>query len=112
MSETKYTNEELALRVINGDNEALHLLYDQNVGLITDKYKEAFGYCGSPADADFDDLNQEAALSFIRDFEKNGADKEAYMTCPSPDVIYQMDLEYLAEFCRRIREKYREEMEK
>jgi hypothetical protein len=50
-------------------------------------------------------------IKSIRDFEKNGADKEAYMICPSPDVIYQVNLEYLAELCRLIREKYREEME-
>ena len=40
MSEQKFTNEELALRVIDGDQEALNLLYNKNKGLIIKKCKE------------------------------------------------------------------------
>ncbi len=95
MSETKYTNEELALRVINGDKEALHLLYDQNVGLITDKCKEAFGYCGSPADADFDDLNQEAALSFMMSAPKFNPDLGYKFTTFIGTCVFNHMIDYI-----------------
>ncbi len=95
MSETKYTNEELALRVINGDNEALHLLYDQNVGLITDKCKEAFGYCGSPSDADFDDLNQEAALSFMMSAPKFNPDLGYRFTTFIGTCVFNHMIDYI-----------------
>jgi len=65
MSEQKFTNEELAQRVIDGDHEALNLLYNQNKGLITKKCKEAYRWCDAPEKADFEELNQEAALSFV-----------------------------------------------
>ena len=42
MSEQKFTNEELAQRVIDGDHEALNLLYNKNKGLIIKKCKEAY----------------------------------------------------------------------
>ena len=72
-----------------------------------DTYAEMF------ADKSYAELIKERdeLIESIRDFEKNSADEEAYMICPSPDVIYQMNLEYLSELCRLIREKYREEME-
>ena len=65
MSEQKFTNEELAQRVIDGDHEALNILYNQNKGLITKKCKEAYRWCDAPEKADFEELNQEAALSAL-----------------------------------------------
>ena len=42
----------------------------------------------------------------IKAFEKGKIDPKAYMIKPSPDTIYQMNLEYLAEICKLIHEKY------
>lgn len=41
-------------------------------------------------------------------FEKNYLDEE-WMIRPGPDVLYQMNLEYLAALCLLIRDRYREE---
>lgn len=35
---------------------------------------------------------------------------EGWNICPGPDVVYQMDLEYLAELCLFIRDKYNTEI--
>ncbi len=44
----------------------------------------------------------------IRDFEKHGGGDTGI--CPSPDVIYQVNLEYLAKLCELIAEKYRDKL--
>ena len=50
-------------------------------------------------------------LSYIRDFEENKIDEDAYQINPSPDVIYQMNHEYLGQIAPLIAEKFREKME-
>ena len=50
----------------------------------------------------------------IEKIEKDAFDSErksdAWNICPGPDVQYQMHLEYLAELCNFIAEKYRTEV--
>lgn len=50
----------------------------------------------------------------IRHFEKHREEimnsEEAYI-CPSPDVVYQMNLEYLGALCMLISKKFNEEFE-
>ena len=48
----------------------------------------------------------------IRAFEKGKIDKSAYMILPSPSTIYQMNLQYLAEMCKLIHEKYNRKINK
>ena len=65
------------------------------------------------ADKSYAELIKErdALIRAIRRFEKESVNKEEIIICPSPDVVYQMNLEYLAAICPLIREKFREEME-
>ncbi len=49
-------------------------------------------------------------LDGIYAFEEGNISPEAKMICPSPDVIYQMDLDYLGELCKLISETYRKEV--
>ena len=50
----------------------------------------------------------------IRHFEKHREEimnsEEVYI-CPSPDVVYQMNLEYLGALCMLISKKFNEEFE-
>ncbi|MCR4563916.1 MAG: hypothetical protein K5755_04710 [Clostridiales bacterium] len=50
-------------------------------------------------------------LAFIKDFEDGKISEEDYMICPGPDVVYQMNHEYLAKLAPLIARKYREKME-
>lgn len=45
-------------------------------------------------------------LMGIYDFENGRISSEAKMIQPSPEVMYQMDLEYLGELCKLISETY------
>jgi len=45
----------------------------------------------------------------IRAFEKSGYDPKEATICPSPDVMYQCNLEYLGKLCELISEKYNKE---
>jgi hypothetical protein len=45
----------------------------------------------------------------IREFETKTYDPEMDNICPSPDVIYQVNLLYLGQLCELISEKYNEE---
>lgn len=45
----------------------------------------------------------------IRAFEANAYDPKMNSICPSPDVRYQMNLEYLGKLCELISEKYNKE---
>ena len=47
----------------------------------------------------------------IKDFENTPYDPENYNICPSPDVFYQWNLEYLGLLCNLIAEKFREDPE-
>ena len=49
-------------------------------------------------------------LKEIYAFEKGNISPEAWMKRPSPDVVYQMNLEYLGELCKLIAETYRTEV--
>jgi len=56
---------------------------------------------------------RENLLRSIYEFEKNGVDnKLGDFIKPSPNVIYQVNLEYLGELCRLISEKFNEEYER
>lgn len=48
-------------------------------------------------------------LKEIRAFERHTYDPERDMFCPSPEVIYQCNLEYLGELCKLISKKYNQE---
>ena len=48
-------------------------------------------------------------LEEIRAFENRTYDPELDSWRPSPDVIYQFNLEYLGKLCELIAEKYRQE---
>ena len=52
---------------------------------------------------------REELLEGIYAFENGKIDEKEFMIIPSPDVKYQMHLEYLGELCKLIAEKYREE---
>ena len=50
----------------------------------------------------------------IRHFEKHWEEimnSEEALICPSPDVVYQMNLEYLGSLCMLISKKFNEEFE-
>ncbi len=53
---------------------------------------------------------REELLKSIHDFENSDISQEAMLICPSPDVVYQMNLEYLGELCKLISETYNREV--
>jgi len=69
----KRTNEELIEEYINGNSDVMDELYKANIGLTVSICGAAFEYCGSPKFIDYDDLKQEAALSFM--MSASGFDK-------------------------------------
>ena len=48
-------------------------------------------------------------IQAIREFEEEAYDPEKALINPSPDVVYQMNLEYLGKLCKLISEKYNKE---
>jgi len=48
-------------------------------------------------------------ISEIKDFEMNKDNKNELMIMPSPEVVYQCNLTYLAKLCDLIAEKYNRE---
>lgn len=48
-------------------------------------------------------------IQAIRDFEEETYDPKEALIDPSPDVVYQMNLEYLGKLCELISEKYNKE---
>lgn len=44
----------------------------------------------------------------INRFEKGKIKQEEYLIDPAPEVVYQMNLEYLAELCKYMSERYNE----
>lgn len=48
-------------------------------------------------------------IQAIRDFEEETYDPKEALINPSPDVVYQMNLEYLGKLCELISEKYNKE---
>lgn len=46
----------------------------------------------------------------IRSFEKHTYDPKLDTICPSPDVVYQCNLQYLSKLCDLIAEKYNSEI--
>lgn len=73
------------------------------------------GYIDELKDADYNTLIEERnqLIDFIVDFEgkEKAGDRsgEEWMIMPSPDVQYQVHLEYLAELCKLMHEKYNED---
>lgn len=49
-------------------------------------------------------------LESVYDFEKGRISSEEKMIMPSPEVVYQMNLEYLGELCKLISETYNQEV--
>ena len=73
------------------------------------------GYIDRLKDASYPELikEREQLLRRITDFEEKemAGDRsgEEWLIKPSPDVHYQMELEYLGELCRLMAEKYNRE---
>ena len=95
MSEQKFTNEELALRLIDGDQEALNLLYNQNIGLIIKQCKRAYAKCNLPEDADFEEYDQEAALCFVESAPKYNPDLGYMFSTFISNCIYNHMIDYI-----------------
>lgn len=74
------------------------------------------GYMAMHENDSFEQLIKErkSLVSEINKLEKIVFDEdktdEAWMICPGPDVKYQMSLEYLAELCKFMKEKYNKEV--
>ena len=51
-------------------------------------------------------------MEYIKKFEEGRISKDDYNIHPSPDVIYQMNHEYLAEIAPLIAEKYRDKRDR
>ena len=68
-------------------------------------------YVDELKDKSYKDLlkKREELLEKIYIFENGKIDEKEIMLKPSPDVKYQMYLEYLGELCKLIAAKYREE---
>ena len=49
-------------------------------------------------------------VKYIRDFEINKIPMDDYLMNPSPEVIYQCNLEYLSELCILIKEKFNKKL--
>ena len=54
-------------------------------------------------------IEREELLKEIYSFENSEDDDEMIIEAPSPDVVYQMNLQYLGELCNLISEKYNKE---
>lgn len=50
-------------------------------------------------------------IQAIREFEEATYDPKEALINPSPDVVYQMNLEYLGKLCELICDKFNEEFE-
>lgn len=95
MSAENPTNEELALRVINGDSEAMNLLYNQNVGLIVKQCKRAYAKCNLPDDAVFEEYDQEAALCFVESAPKYNPNLGYMFSTFISNCIYNHMVDYI-----------------
>ena len=73
------------------------------------------GYVKELEDAPYPELIRERnrLIRYIREFEKKekAGDRSdpGWGICPSPEVRYQMNLEYLAALCRLMQERYNRE---
>lgn len=69
------------------------------------------GYLEGVKELSYEELIKEKnqLIRQINRFEKGKIKQEEHMICPSPDVIYQMNLEYLAELCKYMKERYNKE---
>ena len=73
------------------------------------------GYIEALKEADYDTLIKERnnLVDFMVEFEKKekAGDKSdtGWDYCPSPDVVYQVYLEYLSELCKLMHVKYIED---
>lgn len=54
-------------------------------------------------------LVRDRLISHIRHFEKHKDEQEEVIICPSSEVAYQCNLEYLAKMCELIAKKYNQE---
>jgi hypothetical protein len=52
---------------------------------------------------------RDALIREIRAFERKKIPTDQWMICPSPEVIYQMNLQYLSVLCDYIAERYNNE---
>ncbi|MBP5199505.1 MAG: hypothetical protein J6Z82_02500 [Schwartzia sp.] len=54
-------------------------------------------------------LVRDSLLNDILTFEKQEYEPELRYRCPSPDVVYQCNLQYLGKLCELIQKKYNHE---
>ena len=52
---------------------------------------------------------RDALIREIRAFERKKTPADQWMICPSPEVVYQMNLQYLSVLCNYIVERYNSE---
>lgn len=71
------------------------------------------GYLDNVKELSYEELIKEKnqLIRAIDRYEKGKVKQEEYIVDPAPDVVYQMNLEYLAELCQYMSERYREEYE-
>ena len=55
-------------------------------------------------------VERDKLLKEIKDFENNNIPEKDYMIDPSPEVIYQCNLQYLSKLCDLIYKKYNQEL--
>ena len=72
-------------------------------------------YIDEIKDYSFEELikEREELEGYLKELEEVAFDRDkkdpSWKICPQPDVQYQMNLEYLAELCQFIKEKYSKE---
>lgn len=51
-------------------------------------------------------VKRDALMASVRRFEKRQHDEREYLVDPSPEVVYQMELLYLAKVCELLCDEY------
>ena len=69
-----------------------------------------YGFIEQHKDCSYKELIEirDELLDSIKAYEAGDISEEAKMICPSPDVMYQCELQYLAELFKLLAEKYSE----
>ncbi|MCR5632455.1 MAG: hypothetical protein K6F60_03075 [Eubacterium sp.] len=73
------------------------------------------GYIDEVKDYPYDKLIEErnklinSIMSFEKSYFAGDRSGDAWNNCPSPDVVYQCELEYLSELCAFMQERFNKE---